>query len=127
MKHNKNLKSCWTTMYIHTLFSISEFMLNEMYDKNASKDFNFKKTEKVFVCGKFWSVSLELFVEHILWKLRGVIHNTYRSTIKYTYTHTYLHIFIQEAVNVSFNALNQKDVQNFAFKIFLFKVTFFSN
>ena len=37
--------------------------------------------------------------------------------------HTYLHIFIQEAVNVSFNALNQKDVQNFAFKIFLFKVT----
>ena len=47
----------------------------------------------------------------------------YVSTIKYTYTHTYLHIFIQEAVNVSFNALNQKDVQNFAFKIFLFKVT----
>ena len=34
-----------------------------------------------------------------------------------------MHIFIQEAVNVSFNALNQKDVQNFAFKIFLFKVT----
>ena len=47
----------------------------------------------------------------------------YISTIKYTYTHTYLHIFIQEAVNVSFNALNQKDVQNFAFKIFLLKVT----
>ena len=82
--------------------------------KKNRKRFSFVANSEVFR----WNFSSNTNCEI---KRSGFI--IYISTIKYTYTHTYLHIFIQEAVNVSFNALNQKDVQNFAFKIFLFKVT----
>ena len=59
-------------MYTHTLFPIPEFMLNEMYYKNASKYFNLKKTEKGF---RLWQI-LKCFVgtfrpTHTV-KLRGV-------------------------------------------------------